>query len=242
MWLLSWTYTCVLYVRKPHLIKTITETLLSFTISMTRSPSINRNFWQLSPWQRTHNIWNTFHAYIYITNTSTSRFTSLNLLQNSIFPYQNNIPNSEFRGYITDNFLLSFTCVSTLLLHTLFISQRYSKFKVPCQTLRNVPIRGVRPNINKRKSRDRLSLYTRWSTDHLRWSVLSLPLVHAYKFPITRSVYPLHARILKINKLRGTVCLELNRGCFLMSPPHKTAENKGKSERKQQNWDPRTPN
>jgi hypothetical protein len=43
-------HTCVLYVRKPHLIKIITETLLSFTISMTRSPRTYRNFWQLSPW------------------------------------------------------------------------------------------------------------------------------------------------------------------------------------------------
>jgi hypothetical protein len=99
-------YTCVLYVRKPHLIKIITETLLSFTFSMTRSPNTYRNFWQLSPWQRTHNIWHTFQDYIYTTNTSNSRFTSLNLLHTSIFPYQNNIPNSEFRGYITDNFLL----------------------------------------------------------------------------------------------------------------------------------------
>lgn len=159
MWLLSWTHTCVLYVRKPRLIKIITETLFSFTISVTSSPSTNRNFWQLSPWQRTHNIWHTFQDYIYITNTCNSRFTSLNLLQTSIFHYQNNIPNSEFRGYITDNFLLSFTWVSTLLLHT----QRYTKFEVPCQTLRSVPIRGVRLSLNKRKSRDHFhcQLFTR---------------------------------------------------------------------------------
>jgi len=166
--------TRVLYVRIPHLIKIITETLLSFTISMTRRPSTNRNFWQLSPWQRTHNICHTFQDYIYITKSSNSRFTSLNLFQTSIFPYQTNIPNSEFRGYITDNFLPSFTRVSTLLLNTqLIISQRYTKFKVACQTLSNVSTRGVRPNTNKRKSRDRLSL----------------PLVHTYKLPITRFRY-----------------------------------------------------